>query len=185
MKKIIIAAIMAISTLGIYAQRQQMTPEQIQERRAQSIKNQAERYAKSFKLDGQAKTDFIATFSEYRNELMATMDVRSAATQQKDDKNLSDAEAQARIDEFMQKQQKDIENSQKRLDIHKKYLEIFSKTLKPQYLAQIFREQGSRNNMNRNPQGGQRGNFGGRNGFGGPRGGNDNFGGGNFPNDGF
>ncbi len=146
------------------ASAQRFSQEEMEARRAQMVEQQAERMAKDLDLKGDAKTSFVALYKEYQNELMSTQQRQRGQQRQdgqSDRKKLTDEEAQKQIDEYFARQESQIVQQQKRLEVEKKYYEEFKKTLTVQQLAKVFRQ---RQMMQR--QGGQR-----PGGFGGPQGG--------------
>lgn len=168
MKKIMILALVAMTGLSAFAQRP--TQEEMQARRAEMIEKQADRLAKDMDLKGDAKTQFVATFKAYQQELASTQQNRRNAEprgergQQSDKKKLTDEEAQKQVQEYFDRQERQLAQQQARLEIEKKYLAEFQKTLTPQQLVKIFHQQRMQSR-----QGGQ--NFR-QGGFGGPQGGN-------------
>lgn len=145
------------------------------ERRTEMRARQTERLMKDLKLTDEQKPKFEAIYKRYLEELSAVRgegrDERSNTDTK--EKDLTDAEATAQLNKVFENQAEQIQKSQLRLDIQKKYCAELSSLLTPQQLLRVFRQQ----NMLRqggNRQGGQ----GGRGGFGGPRGGG--FGGGGF-----
>ena len=151
--------------------------EEMKGRRAEMIEQLAERLAKDMDLKGDAKSEFIAQYKMYQNELQATQSGRRGMLNPNADrekKKLSDEEAQNLVDEYFSRQEQQIAQQQKRLEVEKKYYAEFKKTLTPQQLAKIFRQ---RQNMRQGGQGPRQGGFGGpqggprQGGFGGPQGG--------------
>ncbi len=151
------------------------------ERRAEMQARQTERLIKDLKLTDEQKPKFEAIYKRYLEELSAVRaedrDERSEAGTK--DKDLTDAEATARLNKIFETQADQIQKSQLRLDIQKKYCAELSSLLTPQQLVRVFRPR----NLQRqggNRQGGQggrggfggqrNGGFGGGGGFGGPRG---------------
>ena len=103
----------------------------------------------------------------------------SAQQDRKEKKELTDAAATARLQELFTRQENQIQQSQQRLDIQKKYCAEFSSFLTPQQLLRVFQPQqnrvrgqmGGRGQGGRGGRGGfggDRGGFGGQGGFGGP-----------------
>lgn len=140
-------------------------------RRAEMQARMTERLIKDMKLTDEQKAKFEPIYKNYLNELSAirTQANRDQASQD-EKKDLTDAEASAQLQEVFTRQEEQIQQSQLRLDIQKKYCAELSSVLTPQQLLQVFRPQMGRNNR----QGGRGGQ-----GFGGNRGGG-GFGGGNF-----
>lgn len=184
MKKIMMMALVAMITLSATAQNRP-SREEMQARRAEQIEKQADRLSKDFDLKGDAKTNFVATYKAYQDELASTMmQGRQRQTgrergEQADSKKLTSEQAQKQLEEYFSRQEEQIAQQQKRLEIEKKYCTELSKTLTPQQLVKIF---GQRQGQQQQRQGGiqRQGGFGGpqgggRGGFGGGQGG---FGGG-------
>lgn len=176
MRKLIILAAFALTFSSAQAQRNE---EDRAKMRSEMIGKVADRLAKNFELKDDAKADFITTYTEYQNEMFATNAQRPRPeANENEKKELSDAEATAKIQEQFAHQEQQIAQMQKRLEIQKKYYEKFAKTLTPQQLVKVFaqpqRQQGQRGEQGQrfNGEGGPRGGFGGgpRGGFGGPGG---------------
>lgn len=149
-------------------------------RRQEMQARQTERLIKDMKLSDEQKPKFEAIYARYMEEMSATR-TQQNRDRQNDNKDLTDAEATAKLNEQFARQAEQIQQQQLRLDIQKKYCAEFSAVLTPQQLLMVFQPQAQQ--MNRQGQQGGRGNRGGfggggnRGGFGGggPRGG---FGGG-------
>ena len=174
MKKILIMMAMALVCAGqVNAQRERMNPEDMAKARGEMVKQNAERLAKDFDLKDDAKTAFIEKYTQYQEELFGEMRQqgnRGEAQQgeRKKTTEMSDEELEKMIKSYFERQEKQIEGMQKRLEVQKKYYAEFSKTLSPKQLIKIF---GQQRPQNRQGQGqGQRGGFGGRGGMGGPGG---------------
>ena len=187
MKKILVLSLVTMMSLSAMAQRSQ---ENMQARRAEMISTMADRVAKDLNLKDDAKTQFVATYKAYQEELMGTYQIgrnqgQGQRGERQNDRKLSDEEAQKQVEQYFERQEQQIKQSQARLEIEKKYLAEFQKTLTPQQLAKVFTQrqqmgmrQGGQGGRNFGGQGGMRpgGGFGG--GFGG--GGGGGFGGGDF-----
>ena len=171
------AAVMVCSS--IQAQRREMSQEEREKMRTEMVQRQTENMVKELKLEGDAKTAFVTIYTQYLTELnevtAGDTQRRNRNEETKPDK-MTDEECYAKIKENLDRQEKQIEQSQKRLEITKKYMAAMLPTLTAQQLYKVFGERqrgfGGAPNFN-----GQRGNFGG-----GQRG---NFGGGNFGGGGF
>lgn len=179
MKKTLIAmTLMAMTTMTAMAQRP--SREDMQQRRTEMAGKQAERLAKDFELKDDAKTQFIATYKAYRAELQAAQPERQRMEnrdgQEVKTKKMTDEEAQKKVDEYFARQEQQISNQQKRLEVEKKFYAEFKKMLTPQQLAKVFTAQRQRQGGQQR-QGGFGGHGGGRpGGFGGPGGqGGDDF----------
>lgn len=187
MKKILIFAFVAVTVLAVKAQPEQMSDEDMASRKTEMVQRKAEKFAKDFDLKDDAKTQFIELYKQYQNDLDATQekpdakkegDQKAQKGENKEKKELTNEEATAKVNEYFERQEEMIKQMQSRLDVEKKYYEKFKKTLTPQQLAKIFRQNRMRmGQQNGQQRGGQRG------GFGGPEGGFP--GGGNFGGPGF
>ncbi len=156
-------------------------------RRAEMRAKQMERVIKDLKLSDEQRAKFEPVYAKYQEELSALMtqkgkkdDGKNGEKKDKKEKEeLTDAVATARLQQLFDRQADEIQKSQQRLDIQKKYCAQFSGFLTPQQLLRVFqtRENHQRRQQNGNMQNGRagRGGFGGQQGMGGPRGG---FGGG-------
>jgi Spy/CpxP family protein refolding chaperone len=142
-------------------------------RRQEMQTRQIERLVKDLKLEGEKKSQFEEIYKRYFEELAAAR-TQQTRENERDQKELTDEEATAKLNEVFARQAEQIQQQQLRLDIQKKYCAELSSILTPQQLLQVFRQQGERfgNRQGGRPQGG-RGGFGGgpRGGFGSPAGG--------------
>lgn len=185
MKKILFAmaaALLICSTAS--AQRRQMTQEERDKMRAEMVQRQTESMVKELKLEGEAKTAFAETYTQYMNELNEAMGMgnenqRQNRNDETKPEKMSDEECYGKIKENLDQQQKQIEQSTKRLEITKKYMALLLPTLTAQQLYKVF---GQRRGFGGGNFGGMQGNFGGGNRGGGFGGGNrgGGFGGGGF-----
>lgn len=181
MKKIVMAmALMAFIGVSAMAQRQNMSPEELAARRAEAVERQANQLAKEFNLEGNAKQEFVTTYSAYQSEVTAlqqTERMRNDRAENSNDKKLTDEQATKQIEDNFTRQEQQIARQVLRLKIDKKYYEKFQETLTPQQLVKIFvpqRNQRQGANTQRNgfgQQGGQNrmprnGGFDGEGGFG-------------------
>lgn len=182
MKKIILliaAAFMMCGSMMAQRQgRQGMSQEEMAQRRAEQLKQQAERLAKDMDLPKDKREAFVADYTAYQTELQEAMQFDMNAfgqrQEQKKAKDMSDDECFEKITEVLTRQQTQIEQSQKRLEVMKKWVgEFMAKEYTPQQLYQIFAEQ-----RRASGQGGQRMGGGGFPGGGFPGGGAGGFGGG-------
>lgn len=134
-------------------------------RRAEMQARMTERLIKDLKLTDEQKAKFEPIYQNYLKEMSA---LRQQPTREeadeRDKKDLTDEEATTKLQEVFTRQEEQIQQSQLRLDIQKKYCAELSSVLTPQQLLKVFRPQQNRN------RGGQQGGRGGQ-GFGGPRGG--------------
>lgn len=189
----IMLALVAMISMSAMAQ-DRPNREEMQARRAQAVEQQAEKLAKDFDLKGDAKTNFVATYKAYQNELVEVqMQGRQRQqgqgrdrNEQTDAKKLTNEQATQRLTEYFSRQEEQIAQQVKRLEIEKKYAAELAKTLTPQQLVTVFAQRNN-NNQRQGGQGQRQGGFGGGNrggfggqggGFGGPQGGG--FGGGDF-----
>jgi len=139
-------------------------------RRQEMMTRMTERLVKDLKLTDEQKAKFTPIYTQYQTELAALrQQPNREADNQSEKKELTEAEATAKLQEVFTRQEKQIQQSQLRLDIQKKYCAELSGVLTPQQLLKVFQPQ-----QNRNRQGQQGVNRGG--GFNGTRGGG--FGGG-------
>jgi uncharacterized membrane protein YgcG len=160
---------------------------QRQARRSDMRGRQTERLMKDLKLTDEQKAKFEPIYKNYQTELSALRTPRQqvdgqtgASAQDGSDKKeeLTDAAATARLQTIFDRQAQQIQLSQQRLDIQKKYCAELSAFLTPQQLLRVFRPQQNPNQrqQGRGGQGrggdfgggrGPRGGFGGQGGFGG------------------
>ncbi len=182
---VVAAALMVCSSA--MAQRQRMTDEERAQRRAEMLKSQTERMSKDLKLEGETKTEFEKIYAEYMGELTAVMEQdqqRRGREEEVKAEKMTDEECYEKIKENLEQQEKQIEQSQKRLDITKKYMAQMMTMLTPQQLYKVFgqRQRGWGGQMPNGGFGGGRGQggFGGGRGQGGFGGGQGGFGGGGF-----
>ena len=177
----IVTAIILMGIGSVSAQQEQRSEEERAQMRAQMIKRVADRTAKDFDLKGDAKEAFLQTFTVYQTEMFQTNmgGLRQHSQEGDDKKELTDDEANAKIQEQFTRQEEQIATLQKRLEIQKKYSAEFAKVLTPQQVLKVLtpqrnnqrgRQRGQENGQRQGGwQGGGRGGFGG--GFGGPGGG--------------
>ncbi len=170
MKKyfIILAAALMAST-SANAQRRQMSEADMQQMRTEMVQRQTERMAKELDLKGDEKTSFMETYAKYQTELNEAMSMGNMFGNRGEEtkaEKMSDEECYEKIKESLDMQEQQIAQSQKRLEITKKYMAEFMGTLTPQQLYKVFgqRQRGQRGQNGQNG-GGMRGGFGG--GFGG------------------
>ena len=175
MKKLFIVSALTFLFVGnVCAQQGQRSEEDRAQMRAEMIKRVAERSAKDFDLKGDAKEAFLTTFTAYQTEMFQTNQggMRQRGQEADEKKELSDEEANAKIQEQFTRQEEQISTMQKRLEIQKKYSAEFAKILTPQQVLKVLTPQ--RNNQRNGQRGqgdGQRGQGGFGGGFGGGRGG--------------
>jgi len=173
MKKYIILTAMVAMLFGTIGSINAQDNNNGDARRQEMQTRQIERLVKDLKLEGEKKSQFEEIYKRYFEELAATR-TQQTRENERDQKELTDEEATAKLNEVFARQAEQIQQQQLRLDIQKKYCAELSSILTPQQLLQVFRQQGERfgNRQGSRPQGG-RGGFGGgpRGGFGGPAGG--------------
>lgn len=178
MKQTIVFAVLALMSFTAVSAQERMSEEERAKAIAERIEKAAERMAKDFDLKDDKKEAFKTTYVAFQKDMFATNSRPAHDGEEAEKKELTDAEATAKIQENISRQEQQIAAMQKRLEVQQKYVEEFSKVLTPQQVLKVItpqRMQGQRPQGQR--QQGQRGqNTGGRGGFGGgPRGG---FGGG-------
>ncbi len=187
----ILMATLAMFSLSMSAQgqRQRLSEEEMAKLRAEQVQKQADRLAKDLDLKDDAKAGFVATYTEYMDALA---NVRSVAREEnreeanedrsnRKEKDLSDEEATKRLEQIFARQEEQIEQSKKALEVTRQYYAKFKETLTPQQLLKVFSQQ---QRGGQRGQGGQGGPMGGgqggpMGGQGGPMGGG-GFGGGDF-----
>ncbi len=191
MKKLmILMAAFAMFSLSMSAQgqRQRLTEEEMAKLRSEQIQKQADRLAKDLDLKDDAKANFVATYTEYQDALAKVRSVardenREEASEERNnrkEKDLTDEEATKRVEEVFARQEEQIEQSKKALEVTREYYAKFKETLTPQQLLKVFSQQqrGGQQRGQRgqggegNPMGGQGGPMGG---MGGPMGGGGDF----------
>lgn len=185
MKNLFIVSAFLFLGIGSVCAQEQRSEEERAKMRTEMIQRSAERLAKNFSLKGDAKESFLATYNSYQTEMFQTNQsgLRQRSAEENDKKDLSDEEANAKIQEQFTRQEEQIATMQKRLEIQKKYSAEFAKMLTPLQVLKVLTPQ--RNNQRggqqqrnqgdgqqqRGWQGGGRGGFGGGfGGFGGPGG---------------
>lgn len=177
MKKSIFIALVALMSAGNVSAQEERSDEDRAKMRTEMISRAADRMAKEFSLKGDKKDAFVETFTQYQNEMFETNQPRPRVQEQAEEKKeLSEAEAKAKIEEHFARQQEQIATMQKRMDIQKKYSEEFAKVLTPQQIVKLLEQprgnqRGQRGQQNQDGGNQRRGGFGGPGGgFGGPRG---------------
>ena len=145
--------------------------------RTEMINRQADRLVKDLNLKGDEKTAFVETYKAYQREVMESQrDGRTRVGNQQqgnqNEKKLTDEEAKKAVEQYFERQERQITQMQKKLEIDRRYYEEFSKTLTPQQLARIFQQNNRQNQPgNRQFQQGNRQRPEGFGGMGGDRGG--------------
>ena len=182
MKKVIFILSMAAMLFGSINNTNAQDNRDREGRRAEMQARMTERLIKDLKLTDEQKAKFEPIYQNYMNELAALRPQRQQAEENESKKEeLTDAVATSRLQAIFDRQAEQIQQSQQRLDIQKKYCAELSGVLTPQQLLRVFQPQQQRNGQRggqgfRGGQGGPRGGFGGPGGgFGGGQGG---FGGG-------
>lgn len=145
--------------------------------RTEMINRQADRLVKDLNLKGDEKTAFVETYKAYQREVMESQrDGRTRMGNQQqgnqNEKKLTDEEAKKAVEQYFERQERQITQMQKKLEIDRRYYEEFSKTLTPQQLTRIFQQNNRQNQPgNRQFQQGNRQRPEGFGGMGGDRGG--------------
>lgn len=146
--------------------------------RAEMVEKQADKLAKDFNLKDDAKKAFVEQYKAYQNEVMESQrQGRNRMGNQQpgnqNDKKMTEEEAKKAVEQYFERQERQIAQMQKRLEIDRRYYEEFSKTLTPQQLARIFQQRQFQQQQRQFPQGNRQrpGGFGGPEGMGGDRGG--------------
>ena len=186
MKKSLFMIALAAMTFGSVSNTNAQTNDNGEDRRAEMQARQKERLVKDLKLTDEQRAKFDPVYEKYQAELASLRpkrqetDGETGASQQdrKEKKEMTDAVATARLQEIFTRQETQIQQSQQRLDIQKKYCAEFSSFLTPQQLLRVFQPQqnrtraqmGGRGQGGRGGFNGPRGGFGGQGGFGGPGG---------------
>jgi len=184
MKNFFIVSVFFILNLGNVCAQDDLSEEERTKMRTEMIQRNAERLAKNFDLKGDVKKSFMTTYVAYQTEMFETnqRSMRQRLSEDEEKKELSDEEANAKIQEQFTRQVEQIATMQKRLDIQKKYSTEFAKMLTPQQVYKVLTPQrnnqrGQQQRSQNNDQRGQGWQGGGRGGFGGPGGGFGGFGG--------
>ena len=109
-------------------------------RGGQMMERRAEQLADNWKLKGDARTQFLTTYKEYQQELMKhrTSLARPENGDAKKPSEYTDEEANARLTAEFNRKAQGVADAYNRLEVDKKYYEIFSKSLTPQQLVEIF-----------------------------------------------
>ncbi len=157
--------LMFLMGTGIMARAQENGGEERQKMQVERVRKQAERKADAMKLEGDKKSDFVATYLQYQNDLMncyrKLMDKRQKPQNPEEEKKaLTPEEAKARVDQFFEQQEMQVQAAQARLAVHKKYYAAFSKTLTPQQLAEVFQNERRPMQMGQGQRQGRRGDWG-------------------------
>lgn len=169
----LIVAALGLMAVGQVQAQDGQTDESREARRTELIAKSGERLAKSFSLEGDAKTSFLATYAAYQQEMFATNErrERTAEARRQDGegkKELTDEQATERIEANLKRQEQQAGQLQKRVEIQKRYYAEFQKTLKPaQILKAMFPQHARQQQGGQQNQGGF-GGPGGPGGFGGP-----------------
>lgn len=144
-KKVLLAMTLVMGFCTMQAQENQGA-ENWEQMRTERVKKQAERKAGELDLKGDAKDNFIIIYTQYQGEMFACakktgmFDRRNERREAPEKKELTDAEAKEKVDEYFKNQEKQITLMKARLDVQKKYYAEFAKTLTPQQLAKVFAE---------------------------------------------
>lgn len=144
MRKTLIVMALGLLAVGQVRAQGDQDGESREARRAELIQKSGERLAKSFGLENAARDSFLAIYTQYQTEMFATNEPharREAGQAQEADgkKELTDEQATQRMAENLQRQQRQVEQLQKRIDIQTRYQERFLKVLTPvQALKAMF-----------------------------------------------
>ncbi|MCD8317373.1 MAG: hypothetical protein LUC45_00265 [Paraprevotella sp.] len=137
----------------------------------QMIEKRAEKMADNLELKGDSRSSFLTTYEAYQQELMKHRagDRPATDTDAKKETELTEEEAAARIQAEFDRKTQQVVDLYNRLEVDKKYYELFSKTLSAKQMMKIFapvRMPRGRGNAGRmkderegNPFGGQRNGF--------------------------
>lgn len=147
-KTIFIAVMAAFGILAANAQEEASTNRAA--KRAEMTEKSAEKFVKKFNLEGDAQKSFVQTYSNYVEELANCDSAVKSGTSQAGKKQagkkvdgkkaeLTDAEATEKLNNMLARQQKAIEGMQARLEVQKKYVAEFGKTLTP---VQVYKVMG-------------------------------------------
>ena len=164
-------------TTSMMAQGQNQNQQNREAMRTEMINRQADRLVKDLNLKGDEKTAFVETYKAYQREVMESQrDGRTRMGNQQqgnqNEKKLTDEEAKKAVEQYFERQERQITQMQKKLEIDRRYYEEFSKTLTPQQLTRIFQQNNRQNQPgNRQFQQGNRQRPEGFGGMGGDRGG--------------
>ena len=145
MKRRILVAMMFV--LGLCSVQAQQGAENWEEMRAERVKKQAERKAGELDLKGDAKDNFIIVFTQYQNDMFSSarksglFENMRGRNNEPEKKELTDAEAKEKVENYFKGQENQIKLMQTRLQIQRKYYAEFAKTLTPQQLAKVFEDQ--------------------------------------------
>lgn len=161
MKKAIIVAVVALmSSTALFAQ-ERMSEEEREKAMAERIEKSANRLAKEFGLKDDVRKGFVETYTAYQREMFATNQVQGQRNERverdEEKKELTDAEARAQIEESFTRQEQQIQTMQRRLEVQRKYVAEFEKTLTPQQLLKVLTPQRGQGQRGQNLEGGQRG----------------------------
>ena len=168
MKKMLIMLALSLLAVGQTRAQEENASEGRAQKRAEMIQKSGERLAKTFGLESAARDSFLAIYTEYQNEMFATNEhkPRTKADAEKTDdgkKELTDEQAKQRIEENLQRQQRQVEQLQQRLEIQTRYYPRFTGVLTPAQTLKAMFPQRPRPQGNSQQGGGQnpRGGFGG------------------------
>lgn len=175
MKQTIFMAAFATMIFGTALNTNAQDNSERETRRAEMQARQTERLVKDLKLTDEQKAKFEPIYANYQKELAALrQEPAREQAGQSEKKDLTEAEATAKLQEVFTRQEEQIQQQQLRLDIQKKYCAELSSVLTPQQLLKVFQPQTRNRQAQQGGRGGQ-GGFGGGSrgggGFGGPRGG--------------
>ncbi|MGN0234151.1 MAG: hypothetical protein ACI4B5_07010 [Bacteroidaceae bacterium] len=179
MKKLMFIMALGLLVSGQARAQETESAESREAKRAEMIAKSGERLAKSFGLDDSKKESFLTIYTEYQTEMFATnerpdsKDLEEKKAEGGKKEELTDAQATERIKANFERQEKQVAQLQKRLEIQKRYYTRFAEVLTPsQTLKAMFPQRTRPQGNSQQRQGGMRpGGFGERGGgFGGPGG---------------
>lgn len=163
MKKLFLLGMAALMSAALMAQNdnsQDMT---------KMMQQHAEQVAKSIDLKGDAKTEFEHLYMQYTTELMGSFGRRQnrqpgeerAERQGKKKEEMTTEEANQRLQDIIEQQERQAADAQRRVEVTKKYIAEFSKTLTPQQVVKVMQGGGQMRQRQGMPGGPRMGGMGG------------------------
>ena len=135
--------------------------QQNENRREQMVEQRAGNLADSWKLEGDARTEFIALYKSYQEELMKYQSApgNRDGNENKKASEYTTEEAEARITAEFDRKAQQVADAYNRLEVDKKYYEEFAKSLSATQLMEIFapvrqQREGNAGNRSRRQQSG-------------------------------
>lgn len=163
MKKIAFTISLALCGVGVM-KAQEPGNQDFAARFQQIVEERATGLADEFALEGDARTDFIETYKNYRNEQIAAQATPTAPTFNPQEE-LTDEQATELINSEFDRKAQQVVSAYNVLEIDKKYFQIFSQTLTAKQLIKIFIQQerrGGPGQMGQSGRPGRPGRFGNR-----------------------